>query len=132
MAEWLFVYGTLRPGSGHPMSRWLAAHTHLLGSARVPGWLCRISYYPGMMPGAGWVRGEVLALEPVDAAETLAALDAFELCHWRDDDEFRRERHPVTLDDGRVGEAWIYWYRGNTQGLERVESGDWLASPAGP
>lgn len=132
MTERLFVYGSLRRGSGHPMSTWLAAFTRVLAAGKVRGSLFRVSYYPGLVPGPGWVVGELLELELPTAKETLVALDAFEVCAWRDDDEFRRERSTIVLADGSEIEAWVYWFRESTQGLEAVPDGDWLASmPAG-
>ena len=44
----LFVYGTLRRGSGHPMSRFLAARARLLAGARVPGRLYDLGGFPGL------------------------------------------------------------------------------------
>ena len=128
MTELLFVYGTLRPGSGHPMSEWLAARSRRLGGAQVRGRLLRVSYYPGLVAGGDWVKGDVLELEPLQAETTLAGLDAFEVCRWQDDDEFRREPGPVELDNGQLVEAWIYWFRGEGEGLAPVPGGDWLAS----
>lgn len=132
MTERLFVYGSLRRGSGHPMSIWLSAYTRVLAAAKVRGSLYRVSYYPGLVPGPGWVVGELLELEHSSEKETLVTLDAFEVCAWLEDDEFRRERTTVVLADGHPCEAWVYWYRGETQALQAVPEGDWLACmPAG-
>lgn len=126
MPEYLFVYGTLRQGSGHAMGEWLAARAHRVGAAGVVGRLYRVSYYPGLAPGEGWVQGDLFSLEADTAQDALEVLDGFEEIHGRPDDEYRRERSAVQLADGRVIEAWVYWYQRDTAGLEYLPGGDWL------
>ena len=48
----LFVYGTLRRQSPHPMARYLARHARYVGTARVAGRLYDLGPYPGMLPAA--------------------------------------------------------------------------------
>ena len=58
----LFVYGTLRRASGHPMSRALAHNARQVGPGAIRGRM----YYPGPYPAvieddrAGWISGEVV------------------------------------------------------------------------
>ena len=39
---------------------------------------------------------------------------------------YTREQTPVTLDDGRVVDAWVYFYNAPLGRADRIESGDYL------
>lgn len=122
----LFVYGTLRPNSGHPMSQWLAARSLWVGEGHIEGLLYRVSYYPALVQGAGRVRGDVIQLNAATAVETWERLDAFEQCLGLPDDEYCRNIALVKLTDDSFCQAWVYWYLGDVSGLQRVVDGDWL------
>ena len=117
----LFVYGTLLSGLGFPMHAKLRARADFVGAGSIPGRLLAISWYPGLVEGAGIVRGELY--RPRDEAATLAFLDLYEGCHVRDPEphEYRRVRRPVNLDGAAdVMNAWVYEYIGETAGLADV------------
>jgi gamma-glutamylcyclotransferase (GGCT)/AIG2-like uncharacterized protein YtfP len=122
----LFVYGSLRPGFGGEMAKWLASVAQAAGAAVARGTLYRIDYYPGFVAGAeGNVVGELFRLP--DAAAILAVLDEHEECgaHFPPPQEYRRERVKVETAEGVV-EAWTYVYARDVTGLERIASGDFL------
>jgi gamma-glutamylcyclotransferase (GGCT)/AIG2-like uncharacterized protein YtfP len=75
----------------------------LVGEGSVRGRLLDLSRYPGLVEGAGRVRGELYALP---AAELLPTVDRAEGYN------FERRRTTVTLADGRTPRAWVYRYRG--------------------
>lgn len=118
MSELLFVYGTLRPGSGHPRARRLRAECEPVGRGSVGGRLLAVAGYPGLVPGKGRVLGDVVRL--ARPAATLPWVDAYE------GPEFRRQRCTVRLDGGATARAWCYRYVGPTEGLESIASGDFL------
>lgn len=123
----LFVYGSLRPGSGHAMSRWLAARAAHCGPAWVPeALLYRVSWYPAVAPGPGRVRGDLFRLH--DPVEALSGLDDFEGIRSSAADEYERRLTAVERDDGRRVMAWVYWYRLPVEHLPLVAGGDWLPS----
>lgn len=127
----LFVYGTLRPGAGHPMGDWLAARADWLGPARCAGArLCRVSWYPALLPGApaDTVAGDLYRL--CEPAACWPGLDDFEGVVGREDDEYERLRLPVRLGDGAIVSAWVYRYRVDSAGLTLIPGGDWLAPDA--
>lgn len=62
--SYLFVYGTLRPQSGHDMSVWLAQNGHYIGEAKLRGCLYQVSYYPALTAGDDWIKGDVYAVSP--------------------------------------------------------------------
>lgn len=125
----LFVYGTLRRGSGHAMGVWLAAQAEWVGAARCPGArLYRVSWYPALAAGAPAeaVRGDVYRLP---GAGLWPALDAFEGVAGSPADEYERRLTDVELEEGGTVRAWCYWYRPAVDGLPPVPGGDWLAGP---
>jgi gamma-glutamylcyclotransferase (GGCT)/AIG2-like uncharacterized protein YtfP len=86
------------------------------------GSLFEIGSYPGMTPALGegdWVVGELFEL--TDPEALWPVLDEYEGC------EFERREVPVCIDDGRWMNAWVYYYRGDTERKLRIAGGDWLA-----
>lgn len=120
----LFVYGTLRPGGG--AEHFLEGRAQLIGDAEADGLLYRISWYPGLTPGEGRVKGALW--EMGDPAALLPVLDAYEGCGPGDPapQEYVRELVAVRGPDGPVT-AWIYRYAWPLEGPERIASGDFLA-----
>ena len=109
MPEHLFVYGTLRAGSIHPMAHRLRVGAKLIGRGSAPGML----YDFGDHPGAVFTRdskyrviGDVFELKA--GPRLLADLDRYEGFTGGDDDMFRRIAIEVTLDKGGKVEAWTY------------------------
>jgi gamma-glutamylcyclotransferase (GGCT)/AIG2-like uncharacterized protein YtfP len=126
----LFVYGTLRGVSPHPMARRLAARAKLLGAASAPGVLYDLGAYPGALfdlASRGRVRGEVYALHASDPL--LRAIDAYEGCAEGEatNSGFRRVPLVVTLDGGRQLEAWSYGLAARPPRARPIASGDWIA-----
>ena len=122
--EYLFVYGLLRSDVGGPMQPMLAAAARLVGRALWRGRLYRVAEFPGAVPcdADEFVAGELYALGE-DAAALLEQLDAYE----ETPDDYLRLRSTVQCE-GREFDAWIYVWNRPTDGLERIESGD-FASP---
>jgi len=121
---YLFVYGTLRPGCGHPMAAYLAGRGRLLGSATIRGRLYQLTWYPGLAPTAcseDSVRGDLYEL--ADGEATLAELDRYEIDASA---LFERHRAAVTDASGQRVTAWVYYYRGPIDESQRIPSGDFL------
>lgn len=116
----LFVYGTLREHqTAHAL---VAPNIARRAAATMEGILYAFPEgYPGMVPGAGVVCGEVVWLTEV--AATLQRLDAYE------GNEFARVMCQVVLNSGRHLSAWIYTLADPDLATraELVESGDWVA-----
>ena len=130
--DYLFVYGTLRSDSGSPGFRqFIAPHFRLVGRATLPGRLYAVADYPGLLPpqNAGdLVVGEVHAF-PGDAAR-LAEIDAYEECHQESPHPhlYTRRRESVSLEDGSVLQAWVYFYNLPVSEDMLIPSGDFLAT----
>jgi len=122
----LFVYGTLRRGTGHPMAKRLARESEWLGPASVAGALYRVDDYPAFVPGGGVVAGDLVRL--IDPDTAFIWLDAYEGCAPSDapPHEYRRVR--VSLI-GAGFKAQTYVWNCSLDGLVRIASGDWLTRP---
>lgn len=114
----LFVYGTLRRGSGNAFARLLQDTSDFVATGRVRGSLYRIAEYPAWVEDSdGWVTGEIW--QPRDAGSLLRELDEYEGA------EYRREIRNVETEAG-ARECWVYLYVRSTEGKIRLFSGDWL------
>lgn len=109
----LFAYGTLM--RGEVRHRHLGADAAYEGEASVRGVLLDLRHYPGLVHGAGRVRGELYRL----AREVLPAVDREEGYN------FERRLTAVTRADGRRARAWTYWYRGPRDRARIISEGDW-------
>ena len=122
----LFVYGTLMPGSRHPMARRLEAQSAYLG----PGWtsakLYSLGWYPAAIPSSApgsRVYGEVMRLHNPQA--TLSWLDAYEGCApgQLEPHAYQRVIVPVMLNSGDKIDAWVYFYKLPIHSARHLPSG---------
>jgi gamma-glutamylcyclotransferase (GGCT)/AIG2-like uncharacterized protein YtfP len=116
-------YGTLRRGGGALERLGLAATLVHIGQCVIPGSLHTISWYPGLVPGAGRVAGD-LYLVP-DAA-TVALLDRFEGYDAADPAGSLYVRREIDLVEPSLT-AWTYLWTGPVAAETHIASGDWLA-----
>src|SRR5262245_40826430 len=122
----IFVYGTLRRLSRHPMAHYLAERGRFVAEARVPGKLYQLGRYPGLVPcrpEEGWARGEVYELSDVEA--TLREIDRYEKDESTGEATFERAPAEVMLADGSEVKAWVYWFHGTVEESQRIASGDY-------
>lgn len=116
--EHLFVYGTLRSGSGHPMHEVLAAAAEKVGAATVAGRLYRIDWFPGLVldEGSGRVHGDLWRVrEPT----VFVTLDDYE------GEEYERRTVEVAAAGERFA-AFAYVFTAAVDDLVLIASGDWL------
>lgn len=127
---WLFVYGTLREKCDNPQARRLKLETRERYSARVPGLLYRINWYPGLVaaPATGaYVYGDLVRLASADSWEWI---DLYEGCRQSDPAPHEYSRRTVRCEYGHnwreSAEAQTYIYQAGNKGLDAIPSGDWL------
>jgi gamma-glutamylcyclotransferase (GGCT)/AIG2-like uncharacterized protein YtfP len=94
------------------------------------GWiraaLFDVGLYPAAVPDADrQVRGEVHRMH--DPASVLRSLDEIEGYQSNEPDTslYVRVEAPVTLDEGTVESAWVYFYNAPLGRAPRIESGDY-------
>lgn len=130
MAQYLFVYGSLRKNRAGRTHPFLANRSRFIGNASIPGKLYRVRNYPGAVPDAidsrNRVSGEVYQL--LQPEKLLPILDDYEECTPRfpPPHEYQRVLNTVTLADNRELNCWVYLYRKPTIRLQRIESGDYF------
>ena len=117
----LFAYGTLM--RGYALHRRLTAGATLLTTGHVRGRLLDLRGYPGLIPGAGRVHGEIYQL---DDPQLLPVLDREEGYN------FVRRRGIATLAGGRRARVWLYRYRGPRERATPIPSGDYRATKPSP
>jgi gamma-glutamylcyclotransferase (GGCT)/AIG2-like uncharacterized protein YtfP len=125
---YLFVYGTLRSDSGHPMAAFLTARTTPLGQGTAAGRLYDLGPYPGMTAAessADLVRGDVYEL--LDADATLAALDDYEGCSPPAPPPglYERVLTSALLASGETLPVSAYVYRGPLDRARHLPSGEY-------
>lgn len=121
----LFVYGTLRRGSSHPLAQRLAESAEYAGEARAQGELYWAHEdYPGLkltQDENAKVHGDLYLLtEPA----LLDALDTYE------GTSYERRRLPVESVTMGPAAAWVYVYEVGVDGTKRIASGDFLQALA--
>jgi len=127
--NYIFVYGTLRRGTHSEMSKLLTKHAEFIDDAAYQGKLYKIDDYPGAVPSDDpddAVQGEVYKLHQADAV--LPLLDRYEEFGpaFPEPNEYIRRKQALLLKNGRRITAWVYLYNHPTEGLELIESGNFL------
>jgi ribosomal-protein-alanine N-acetyltransferase len=130
VSPYLFVYGTLRRGAGHPMHRFLATSS-LVGDGRVHAQLFDLGSHPGMVlsrDAGDRVMGEVYELPSQGATEVLRILDEYEGVGPSGDPspEYARQYVDVHLVTGQTVKAWAYVLVDVSRARARIASGDFM------
>lgn len=125
MREYLFSYGTLRPGRAPAEMAPAVARLQLVGT----GWIQARLYDFGRFPGAildadERARIEGMVFELPDDADFLRQLDEYEEFAPGAPEKslFVRELHPIRLDSGGTLMCWIYLYNRNPAGAREVRN----------
>ena len=127
MSDLLFVYGTLKRRSRHPMARRLAASARHVGAATIAGRLYNLGRFPGLKPPQypdDRVYGDVYDLGE-NAASILKEMDAYENAESPPPTPYERELARVTFDHGEPLTVWVYWYHGAVREEHFIASGSY-------
>jgi gamma-glutamylcyclotransferase (GGCT)/AIG2-like uncharacterized protein YtfP len=124
-SRYLFVYGTLKRRSRHPMAKRLAESATFVGEATIAGRLYNLGRFPGLKEPRSFedrVQGDVYDLG--DNADTvLREMDAYENAESPPPTPYERELATVRLTDDREMLVWVYWYRGVVKESQFIASG---------
>ena len=127
MTDLVFFYGTLMSRFSRPGRARLGHALEPVGRGWIQAALFDVGIYPAAVPAQDTrVWGEVHRMLDVDAV--LTTLDEIEGYSSTEPDAslYTRAEIPVTLDDGHVAKAWVYFYNAPLGRAERIESGDYL------
>ena len=127
MTDLVFFYGTLMSGFKRPGRSRIDPKLTPVGRGSIRATLFDLGIYPAAIPASDErVIGEVHRASDVDGV--LAALDEIEGYRPSQPDAslYTRVEVPVTFEDGRVENAWVYFYNAPLGQAQRIESGDYL------
>jgi len=122
----VFVYGTLLKDFWN-YKRYLEGRVTRITPAKTKGLLYHLPEgYPGLLPGEGITKGEVM--EPVDEV-LLKSLDSLEgYVVGRSNNLYNRDVQSVITEDGEEILCWVYFYNNEKFAKENgilVSDGDW-------
>lgn len=126
--QYLFVYGSLHSGFKNPAYNYLSRYFELIGSAVTQGALYHNDKYPIAVPTseAFSIKGELYKVKKLEEFEwAIAQLDDYEGINVMPGEAslYNRSITEVQTEFGTVA-AWVYWFNGSIEGLERIPSGD--------
>lgn len=127
VANFVFFYGTLMAGFDRRRRAGIDDRLTYRGRGSIQASLFDLGIYPAAVPAPeGVVWGEVYEMREADAV--LAALDDIEGYRPDDPDKslYARAVTEVTLPDGSVEAAWVYFYNAPLGRAPRIQSGDYL------
>jgi gamma-glutamylcyclotransferase (GGCT)/AIG2-like uncharacterized protein YtfP len=123
VADYLFVYGTLKPELAPPEVAAVMRKSKSLGSAVIRGFLYDLGKYPGLRLDAkgNEVWGEILEFGD---SSVLRALDAYEGYDSENPKQslFVRRRCQVRLGSGEVFPCWVYEYNRQPTASRRIDA----------
>jgi gamma-glutamylcyclotransferase (GGCT)/AIG2-like uncharacterized protein YtfP len=126
MTDLVFFYGTLMKGFERAGRSGVEAKLTPMGCGSIGGALFDLGIYPAAIPSSdSRVTGELYRISDLDSV--LAVLDELEGHRPSEPDTslYRRIEAPVTMDDGQVVQAWVYFYNAPLGQAQRIESGDY-------
>jgi gamma-glutamylcyclotransferase (GGCT)/AIG2-like uncharacterized protein YtfP len=127
MADLVFFYGTLMTPFNRAGRLRVDQHLVYTGRGTIAGVLFDLGIYPAAVPASdARVWGELYRMS--HPTIVLQALDELEGCRADEPESslYTRALTPVTLEDGRVIDAWAYFYNAPLGRAERIHSGDYL------
>jgi gamma-glutamylcyclotransferase (GGCT)/AIG2-like uncharacterized protein YtfP len=127
MTDLVFFYGTNMTRFQRPGRTRLEDAIRPIGRGWIWAALFDLGIYAAAIPADDTrVWGEVHRMLDVDAV--LATLDEIEGYSETEPDFslYTRSEIPVTLEDGSMAIAWVYFYNAPLGRAERIESGDYL------
>jgi gamma-glutamylcyclotransferase (GGCT)/AIG2-like uncharacterized protein YtfP len=129
VGDHVFFYGTLMSPFNRPGRQRITPNLTYSGRGSIRAALFDLGIYPAAVPAEdehSRVWGEVYAAS--DAPSVLAVLDDIEGYRPSEPDRslYTRVLTDVTLEDGRVQPAWVYFYNAPLGRAERIQSGDYL------
>ena len=126
MTDLVFFYGTLMSGFKRPGRQRLDSKLTHVGRGSIHAALFDIGLYPAAIPASdASVQGELHRMSDESVLRELDDIEGFRPEH-PDLSLYTRLETPVTLADGRVEQAWTYFYNAPLGNAPRIESGDYL------
>jgi gamma-glutamylcyclotransferase (GGCT)/AIG2-like uncharacterized protein YtfP len=127
MTDLVFFYGTLMTPFNRAGRLRVDQHLVYTGRGTIAGALFDLGIYPAAVPASdARVWGEVYRMDhPTIVLQALDELEGYR-AEEPESSLYNRDLAAVTLDDGRIVEAWAYFYNAPLGRAERIHSGDYL------
>ena len=124
----VFFYGTLMSPFNRPGRQRITPKLTYTGRGSMRAALFDLGIYPAAVPAddGSKVWGEIY--ETRDLVSVLSVLDEIEGYRPSEPDRslYTRVLTDVTLEDGRVEKAWVYFYNAPLGRAQRIASGEYL------
>jgi gamma-glutamylcyclotransferase (GGCT)/AIG2-like uncharacterized protein YtfP len=128
VGDHVFFYGTLMSPFNRPGRQRITPKLTYTGRGSMRAALFDLGIYPAAIPveDDSKVWGEVY--ETNDPPSVLAVLDEIEGYRPAEPERslYTRVQTDVTLEDGRIVKAWVYFYNAPLGRAQRIASGDYL------
>lgn len=127
MVDLVFFYGTLMTPFNRTGRLSVDERLAFRGRGTIAGALFDLGIYPAAVPSSdSLVSGEVYEMtEPITVLRYLDEIEGYRPSE-PEASLYTRKPAPVTLGDGTVVSAWVYFYNAPLGRAERIASGDYL------
>lgn len=126
MVSKIFVYGTLQEGEPYFNHPALQQNRIDVKKGKTKGIMYRLEWYPVIIEtDKEWVHGEIHSFNEINKA--LRMMDEIEdfIPGHSDNSLYQRKIADVVEENGNIEKCWIYYYIGEIEELERIDSGNW-------
>jgi gamma-glutamylcyclotransferase (GGCT)/AIG2-like uncharacterized protein YtfP len=122
-STYVFTYGTLRPSLYPSVPNRFGVTPVGPGILEATYSMYNLGRFPALVKTGDdtTIRGEVVEIEDIKRLDWYEGYNSTN----PSDGLYDRTQQKVTLDDGRVLEAWVYFMHKAPSGVDLVESGDW-------
>jgi len=129
VSDHVFFYGTLMTPFNRPGRQRVNSKLRFAGRGTIRAALFDLGIYPAAVPADDHSRVWGEAYETDDTEWVLSNLDEIEGYRPSEPEQslYTRVLTDVTLDDGRVQAAWVYFYNAPLGQAQRIASGNYLS-----
>ena len=126
----LFVYGSLRSGFKNPSYNYLSQYFEYSGIGKTKGMFFNKENIPVAVSCEEeiFIVGEIYTLKNEDEFSwAFEQLDDYEGLHVLAGEQPLYQRKLIqVISEGKIENAWVYWYNGSVEGLQKIETEDLL------
>ena len=126
----LFVYGSLRSGFKNPSYNYLSQYFEYSGIGKTKGMFFNKENIPVAVSceEENFIIGEIYTLKNEDEFSwAFEQLDDYEGLHVLAGEQPLYQRKLIeVISEGKIENAWVYWYNGNVEGLQKIDTEDLL------